>query len=279
MSAVHSRYDQTDDRERDEFGRNRHHHPDGHDRRRHDHYSEDRYRENDNRRDRHKDDRYRNDEDDGRRRRDRDGHRNGHDHRRDGHRDGERDWNDYNDRRGGDHYEDRRHKGVRNHYKDERRYEDDERAEEDRRHRHDERRNERQHSLQPPVDFEDPLSLEAGIIVRGHVSRIEPYGAFIDFTTGRDRHRGLAHISQLAEGRVGHVEEVVQMNQPVFATVLEVQDMGNQRPRIRLGLKEVDQMTGKKIDATTSHATRDPVKFRRATDRNRMLQKGSMQLA
>ena len=59
------------------------------------------------------------------------------------------------------------------------------------------------------IDFDNPVSLKADSIVRGRVTRIEPYGAFVDFQTGQDYHRGLAHISQLAEGRVERVEDVL----------------------------------------------------------------------
>ncbi len=267
MSAVEQRYEKREDRQRDEFGRTRNHDygsPPQHfdDNRKDNHRDNIRGKQDDNRRD----DRHRYD----------DGDRNGggNDEQDRSRQDGRRDMSGgprrhdgrvENDRRYGE--QDRRYPShgyrgeQRGHYnrQEEPSHHDDSRG----------RRHSQQEEQQPPIDFDNPVSLKADCIVRGRVTRIEPYGAFVDFQTGQDYHRGLAHISQLAEGRVERVEDVLQMGQPVFCTVLEVQDDGRQRPRIRLSLKEIDQMTGKKMDGT-SHATRDPYKAKRATDRNRM---------
>lgn len=79
--------------------------------------------------------------------------------------------------------------------------------------------------------------LQVNGIYPGRVTRIEPYGAFVEFATGE---RGLAHISQLAGYRVERVEDIVQLNQPVYVRVMEIGDNG----RIRLSLKGVNQDTG-----------------------------------
>jgi predicted RNA-binding protein with RPS1 domain len=103
--------------------------------------------------------------------------------------------------------------------------------------------------------------LVPGLVVRGEVSRIETYGAFVDFKldqpsggnisqpaqNGNNSNqplRGLVHISQIAPQRVAKVEDVLQFKQEVFAVVIEVeQDRGRQR-RIRLNMRDVDQNTG-----------------------------------
>ena len=226
-STMDRHYDQRGDRERDEFGRNRHYRR--HERRSsREHEEERRDRDENYRRDRYKDDRYRDGDDQRGRQHER--YRNEH-HGRQGREDKDP-YRDEDDQRGGyqkeRHYQDNRDNGEDRFYDD------------DGVHDH-------QREQENFPDFENPQSLEAGIIVRGSVARIEPYGAFVDFNIGRDFHRGLAHISQLAEGRVERVESVVQMNQPVFATVVEVQEQGRQRPRIRLSLKDVDQITGRSM--------------------------------
>ena len=81
--------------------------------------------------------------------------------------------------------------------------------------------------------------LDRGAIVRGTVSRMEPYGAFLDFTVGTQQNRGLIHISELDQGRVEKVEDVLQMHQNVCAVVLSADGR-----RVRLSLVGVNQKTG-----------------------------------
>jgi len=85
-----------------------------------------------------------------------------------------------------------------------------------------------------------------GLVVRGEVMRIEPYGAFISFRDRLERHhKGLVHISQLASHRVESVTDVIKMNQICHAVILEVEYDQRIGKRIRLSLKDVDQQTGK----------------------------------
>jgi predicted RNA-binding protein with RPS1 domain len=58
-----------------------------------------------------------------------------------------------------------------------------------------------------------------GTILDGKVSGIAPFGAFVDLGVGRD---GLVHISELAEGRIGKVEDVVNVGDAIKVRVLEV---------------------------------------------------------
>ena len=92
-------------------------------------------------------------------------------------------------------------------------------------------------------------SLRPGTIVQGRVSRIESYGAFVDF--GRRHHyRGLVHISNLAFHRIEKVEDVVRMGQIVFALILDV----DQR-RIRLSMRNINQDTGEMNANELQHDT------------------------
>ena len=83
--------------------------------------------------------------------------------------------------------------------------------------------------------------LHPGLVVKGKVSRIEPFGAFLDFQLNGASHRGLAHISQLANQRVEQVTDVLQLKDSVHAVVLDIEQGGR---RISLSLKDVDQKTG-----------------------------------
>jgi len=59
-----------------------------------------------------------------------------------------------------------------------------------------------------------------GAQVQGKITRIQPFGAFVELLPGID---GLVHISELGAGRrVNHPEEVVKIGDPVTATVLGV---------------------------------------------------------
>ena len=90
--------------------------------------------------------------------------------------------------------------------------------------------------------------LESGSVVHGKISRIESYGAFCDFKvqdpSDKTNYRGLIHISQLENQRVEKVEDIVSLQQEVYALILEVTQGPPGREKIRLSLKNVDQRTG-----------------------------------
>ena len=72
--------------------------------------------------------------------------------------------------------------------------------------------------------------IEKGQIMEGTISGLAPFGAFVDIGVGRD---GLVHISELAENRIGKVEDVVKVGDKVQVRVLE---MDTQSKRISLSL-------------------------------------------
>lgn len=63
------------------------------------------------------------------------------------------------------------------------------------------------------------------------VFRIEPFGAFVKLT---DKHDGLIHISNLAEGRVEKVEDVVKLGDTVKVKVIKIEPNG----KIQVSLKD-----------------------------------------
>ncbi len=88
--------------------------------------------------------------------------------------------------------------------------------------------------LPPPVLRQDVLQIEdlrEGMVLKGTVRNVVPFGAFVDIGVKRD---GLVHISQLAERYVRDPLEVVSPGDVVQVRVLEV-DL--ERGRIALSMK------------------------------------------
>ncbi len=87
-----------------------------------------------------------------------------------------------------------------------------------------------------------------GSLVMGTVSRLQPFGAFIELTPGID---GLAHISELGAGRrISHPQEVLNVGERVQVKVLSI-DM--EKHRIGLSLNtEVPPEQGAAVDITPS---------------------------
>jgi polyribonucleotide nucleotidyltransferase len=81
---------------------------------------------------------------------------------------------------------------------------------------------------------------EVGTIYKGKVVKIMEFGAFVNFFGKQD---GLVHISQLAPGRPERVEDVVKEGQEVHVKLLGFDDRG----KVRLSMKIVDQATGQEI--------------------------------
>lgn len=65
--------------------------------------------------------------------------------------------------------------------------------------------------------------VNAGDVFLGKVTRIIPIGAFIEFLPGKE---GMVHISRLAEGRVGKVEDEVAVGDDVLIKIWEVDQRG-----------------------------------------------------
>jgi polyribonucleotide nucleotidyltransferase len=79
---------------------------------------------------------------------------------------------------------------------------------------------------------------EVGTIYQGKVVKVMEFGAFVNFFGPKD---GLVHISQLADGRPKAVTDVVKEGDPVWVKLLGFDDRG----KVRLSMKVVDQTTGK----------------------------------
>ncbi|WP_411957669.1 polyribonucleotide nucleotidyltransferase [Paracoccus homiensis] len=81
---------------------------------------------------------------------------------------------------------------------------------------------------------------EEGQVYTGKVVKLVDFGAFVNFFGKRD---GLVHVSQIANRRLGHPSEVLQEGQEVKVKLLGFDDRG----KVRLGMKMVDQETGEEI--------------------------------
>ncbi|MGE5504735.1 MAG: polyribonucleotide nucleotidyltransferase [Actinomycetota bacterium] len=83
---------------------------------------------------------------------------------------------------------------------------------------------------------------EVGAIYTGKVVKVVDFGAFVNFLGSRD---GLVHISELARERVAKTADVVKMGDQVKVKVLGFDDRG----KVKLTMKQVDQATGEDISA------------------------------
>ncbi|WFP63024.1 polyribonucleotide nucleotidyltransferase [Mesorhizobium sp. WSM4904] len=81
---------------------------------------------------------------------------------------------------------------------------------------------------------------EVGEIYEGTVVKTADFGAFVNFFGPRD---GLVHISQLANERVAKTSDVVKEGDKVWVKLMGFDERG----KVRLSMKVVDQATGKEI--------------------------------
>jgi polyribonucleotide nucleotidyltransferase len=81
---------------------------------------------------------------------------------------------------------------------------------------------------------------EVGEIYDGTVVKVVDFGAFVNFFGARD---GLVHVSELAPRRVAKVSDVVKEGDKVKVKLLGF----DQRGKVRLSMKAVDQQTGEDL--------------------------------
>lgn len=81
---------------------------------------------------------------------------------------------------------------------------------------------------------------EVGEIYEGTVVKTADFGAFVNFFGPRD---GLVHISQLANDRVAKTSDVVKEGDKVWVKLMGFDERG----KVRLSMKVVDQETGKEL--------------------------------
>ncbi|MEK9725806.1 MAG: polyribonucleotide nucleotidyltransferase, partial [Rhodospirillaceae bacterium] len=97
-------------------------------------------------------------------------------------------------------------------------------------------------AMQQAIDWIRDITAEPEInkIYDGKVVKIVDFGAFVNYLGNRD---GLVHISELTEGRVGKVTDVIQEGDMVKAKLIGIDDRG----KVKLSMRVVDQETGEDI--------------------------------
>ena len=83
---------------------------------------------------------------------------------------------------------------------------------------------------------------EEGAVYTGTVVKIVDFGAFVNFFGKRD---GLVHVSQIENRRLNHPSDVLKEGQEVKVKLLGFDDRG----KVRLSMKVVDQETGEEVTA------------------------------
>ena len=84
---------------------------------------------------------------------------------------------------------------------------------------------------------------EVGKVYDGKVVNLVDFGAFVNFMGGKD---GLVHVSEIKNERVEKVSDVLSEGQAVKVKVLEI----DQRGKVRLSMRVVDQETGEELEDT-----------------------------
>jgi ribosomal protein S1 len=87
-----------------------------------------------------------------------------------------------------------------------------------------------------PTPWEKGLGIREGQMVRGKVTRIKDFGAFVELVPGVE---GLVHVSEISYDRVSHPKRLLQEGQEVDVRILVVDQ---ERKRISLSIKEARDM-------------------------------------
>ena len=81
---------------------------------------------------------------------------------------------------------------------------------------------------------------EVGKIYNGKIVKLMEFGAFVNFFGKKD---GLVHVSQISTERVAHPKDFLKEGQEVKVKLIGFDDRG----KVRLSMKTIDQKTGKEI--------------------------------
>jgi polyribonucleotide nucleotidyltransferase len=88
---------------------------------------------------------------------------------------------------------------------------------------------------------------EVGEIYDGKIVKVVDFGAFVNFFGAKD---GLVHVSELAQKRVNKVSDVVSEGDAVKVKLLGFDNRG----KVRLSMKQVDQVTGEDLSKQQAEA-------------------------
>jgi polyribonucleotide nucleotidyltransferase len=100
---------------------------------------------------------------------------------------------------------------------------------------------------------------ELGVVYVGKVVKVVDFGAFVNFLGSRD---GLVHISEISRDRVAKTADVLKQGDSVKVKVLGFDDRG----KVKLSMKCVDQETGEDITAQVEAERAERSKDRKKHD-------------
>jgi polyribonucleotide nucleotidyltransferase len=86
--------------------------------------------------------------------------------------------------------------------------------------------------------------VEVGGIYTGKVTRIFDFGAMVEILPGKE---GLVHISELADYRVGRVEDVVKVGDEVTVKVINIDNLGRVNLSRRAVFENLSQLPGARV--------------------------------
>ena len=106
--------------------------------------------------------------------------------------------------------------------------------------------------IQAAIDWINSIAAEpeVGVIYEGTVVKTMDFGAFVNFFGKRD---GLVHISQLADRRVENTTDIVKEGDTVKVKLMGFDDRG----KVRLSMKVVDQKTGEDLEGKADDVVDD----------------------
>lgn len=79
-------------------------------------------------------------------------------------------------------------------------------------------------------------TLAVGNVSRGRVSRIMPYGAFVEINPGTE---GMVHISEMSWSRLGTPEEILHVGDEIMVKIIGIENAGGDGRKISLSMKQV----------------------------------------
>ena len=94
-----------------------------------------------------------------------------------------------------------------------------------------------------------------GMVVKGKVSKVASFGAFVELEDGVD---GLVHISQISDHRVEKVRDALEVGQEVEARVVKV-DRGERRIGLSIRAMTMSDEEVKQLEAEASGEPKEPI--------------------
>lgn len=113
--------------------------------------------------------------------------------------------------------------------------------------------------------------VEVGGIYTGKVTRIFDFGAMVEVLPGKE---GLVHISELADYRVGRVEDVVKVGDEVMVKVINIDNLGRINLSRRAVFENLSHLPGAKVKdslgaSRSFRKSGEPYPPRRSPSRNK----------